>query len=92
MVCLFLFCCSSTEKPEPPKPTAKIDFNVENVPFTIYYDYWGNSWYIDIYIVIYETAGVAVNISVVKTEWFEGLTSIASSLSLRGDISGGVGR
>lgn len=88
LACLFLFCCSSTEKPEPPKPSAKIDFDIENLPFTIYYDYWGNSWYIDLYIVIYETAGVAVNISVAKTEWWEGQNSIATSLSQGGYLRG----
>jgi hypothetical protein len=88
LVCLFLFCCSSTEKPEPPKPTAQIDFDIEDSPFNIYKDYWKDVLYIDIYIVIYETAGVSVNISVVKTEWWDGQNSIASSLSQGGYLQG----
>lgn len=81
-----LVSCSSTEKTEPPKPKASIDFEIENLPFSIDYSAWGDVWYCSINIVIYEKAGVGANISVVKSEWFEGSNLIASSTDQGGRV------
>ena len=40
-----LVSCSSTEKTEPPKPRASIDFEIENLPFSVYYSSWDDVWY-----------------------------------------------
>ena len=81
-----LVSCSSSEKTEPPKPRASIDFEIENLPFSIYYSSWGDIWYCDIYIIIYEKAGVGVSISIVKSEWFEGTNLVASSTDQGGRV------
>ena len=69
--------CSSSET-EPPKPTANIEFEIDTLPLSIDYYEYEDYWYYSIYIVIYEKAGVGVNISVVTSEWFEGTNRVAS--------------
>jgi len=86
LLVLIMVSCSSTEKTEPPKPAASIDFEIENLPFSIYYDSWYAVWYCNITIVIYERAGVGASVSVVKSEWFEGSNTVASSTDQGGRV------
>lgn len=88
LLLLALAACSSSEEPELPKPRASIYFDIQNLPFTIGYDWWYDRWYVDLTIVVYEKNGVGVNITVIKTGWFEGNTKVSESTHTGGYVPG----
>lgn len=88
---LVLAACSP-EEPEPPKPRASVSFEIQNLPYTIYYDWWYDRWYVDLTIIVYERNGVGVNITVIKTAWFEGKTKVSESTHAGGFVPGSGSR
>jgi hypothetical protein len=88
---VLLFClaaCSSNENTQTPTPlpTASVDFQIRNLPFTFYYDTGQNIYYANLTIVVYERAGVAITVSVIKTRWMEGTNERGSSTSTGGKV------
>jgi hypothetical protein len=71
--------CSSPE--EPPKPSANIDFQITQLPFTISYDWWDDNWYADLTLLITENNNVGATINSVKTDWYLNNSSVASTQS-----------
>jgi len=52
---------------------------LRNCRFTIYYDYWNDSWYADLTLLFTESAGVGANVTLIEVNWLQDGLSIAST-------------
>jgi len=82
---LFIVACSN-EMPEAPKPKASVGFDIEQRPFSFYWNSWYQVWYMDIYILITENAGVGATINQAKVEWILNNANVAQSLHQGGTL------
>ncbi|MGB7295449.1 MAG: hypothetical protein WBC70_07655 [Candidatus Aminicenantales bacterium] len=63
-----------------------------DLPFLISYNWWTDCWYVDLTIIVYERNGVGVNITVIKTAWFEGEAKVSDSIHTDGYVPGNGSR